>query len=59
MPHQLVFRATSRKFWQARVKGSTLIVRFGKVGTEGQEVAKEFASAVTSTAQGDARPRPC
>ncbi len=35
--------AGSNKFWEAEVSGSTLIVRFGKVGTKGQTKERAFA----------------
>ena len=33
------------KFWEASVSGSTLTVRFGRIGTDGQIKAKKLASA--------------
>jgi WD40 repeat protein/predicted DNA-binding WGR domain protein len=35
---------TSNKFWEAEVRGSTLCVRFGRIGTEGQSKDKAFQS---------------
>lgn len=35
---------TSNKFWEITVRGPTLTVRFGKIGTEGQTSAKKHAS---------------
>lgn len=34
----------SSKFWEGEVSGSTLTVRFGRIGTEGQTKDKELAS---------------
>jgi cell wall assembly regulator SMI1/predicted DNA-binding WGR domain protein len=36
---------SSNKFWEVAVSGSTLAVRFGRVGTNGQEKSKKFATA--------------
>jgi len=35
----------SAKFWQVTVAGTDVTVRFGRLGTEGQEQTKEFPSA--------------
>ena len=35
---------SSNKFWEVSVAGSTLTVRFGRVGANGQEKTKRFAS---------------
>ena len=34
----------SAKFWQASVKDCTVIVTFGRVGVDGQQVTKSFAN---------------
>lgn len=34
--------AKSSKFWEIDVSGSTVTVRFGKIGTDGQTTVKEF-----------------
>jgi predicted DNA-binding WGR domain protein len=31
---------SSSKFWEVSVSGNTLTVRFGRIGTEGQEKTK-------------------
>jgi len=35
---------TSSKFWEITVKGSTVTVRYGKIGTDGQTTVKNFDS---------------
>lgn len=39
----------SAKFWQVTVAGTDVTVRFGRLGTEGQEQTKEFPSAEAAT----------
>jgi len=41
---------TSSKFWQIEVKGSTVTVRYGKIGTDGQTTVKKFGSAAEASA---------
>jgi predicted DNA-binding WGR domain protein len=41
----------ANKFWEGTVEGATLIVRFGKVGTAGQEKKKTLASAAAAEAE--------
>jgi formylglycine-generating enzyme required for sulfatase activity len=36
--------STLNKFWEVKVKGKTLIVTFGKIGTKGQSKPKDFAT---------------
>ena len=36
--------STSNKFWEVDVKGKTLNVTFGKIGTKGQSKPKDFAT---------------
>jgi predicted DNA-binding WGR domain protein len=36
--------STSNKFWEVAVKGKTLNVTFGKIGTKGQSKPKDFAT---------------
>ncbi len=38
----------SRKFWEGSTDGATFVVRFGKLGTSGQERRKDFASAAAA-----------
>jgi len=33
---------TSAKFWQASIEGCTVIVMFGRIGVDGQQVTKSF-----------------
>ena len=35
---------SSNKFWEVTVSGNTLTVRFGRVGTKGQEKLKTFTT---------------
>ena len=35
---------SSKKFWRARVEGSTLYVNYGRIGTNGQTQVKELGS---------------
>lgn len=44
--------SASAKFWEVDVDGSTLIVRFGKIGATGQTTRKEFRDE--AAAQGEA-----
>jgi len=32
----------SAKFWQASIEGCTVIVMFGRIGVDGQQVTKSF-----------------
>jgi predicted DNA-binding WGR domain protein len=34
----------SRKFWEVEVKGKTVFVRYGRIGSEGVKTVKEFAT---------------
>ncbi len=45
----------SNKFWAAEVQGVRLVVRFGKVGTDGQTSIKDFASPAAAKAELDKR----
>ena len=36
--------STSNKFWEVDVKGNTLNINFGKIGTKGQSKPKDFAT---------------
>lgn len=36
----------SSKFWEGRLEGVDMVTRWGKIGTDGQEKAKSFESAV-------------
>ena len=38
------FEHGGSKFWEIRVDGSSHTVKFGKIGTDGQEKTKDFAS---------------
>lgn len=38
------FEHGGSKFWEIRVEGSSHTVKFGKIGTDGQEKTKDFAS---------------
>lgn len=41
----------SSKFWEIRLEDNRFTVRYGKVGTDGQTQAKEFANAATAEKQ--------
>ncbi|QGM46401.1 WGR and DUF4132 domain-containing protein [Methylocystis heyeri] len=43
----------SAKFWEGRVDGETLTVRFGRIGTNGQTKDKTFASAAAAQKEFD------
>ncbi len=45
--------SASAKFWEVEVDGSTLVVRFGKIGATGQTTRKEFADADAAEAESD------
>lgn len=42
---------TSAKFWEVTVDGSELVVRFGKIGTNGQQTLKSMGSPEEATAE--------
>ena len=43
--------STSNKFWEVDVKGETLNVTFGKIGTKGQSKPKDFATPEKASAE--------
>ena len=43
--------STSNKFWEVEVKGKTLNVTFGKIGTKGQSKPKDFATPEKASAE--------
>lgn len=43
--------STSNKFWEVDVKGKTLNVTFGKIGTKGQSKPKDFAAPEKAKAE--------
>ncbi len=43
--------STSNKFWEVDVKGKTLNVIFGKIGTKGQSKPKDFATPEKAKAE--------
>ncbi len=43
--------STSNKFWEVDVKGETLNVTFGKIGTKGQSKPKDFATPEKAKAE--------
>lgn len=45
--------AKSNKFWEAKVSGSELTVRFGRIGAEGQTKTKQFPSRDKAKAEHD------
>jgi predicted DNA-binding WGR domain protein len=40
---------SAAKFWEVSVSGSTMNVRFGKIGVNGQTTVKEFSSTDEAT----------
>jgi predicted DNA-binding WGR domain protein len=51
--HLELSEGTSNKFWEAWVEGSTLHVRFGRIGTDGQTKPKQFPTPAAATAERD------
>lgn len=45
--------SNSAKFWEVDVSGSTVTVRFGKIGATSQTTVKEFDSAGAATAHAE------
>jgi len=43
----------SKKFWEVDVRGKTLLVRFGRIGTNGQQTQKKFTSKTEATTDKD------
>ena len=43
--------STSNKFWEVDVKGKTLSINFGKIGTNGQSKPKDFATPEKAKAE--------
>ena len=43
--------STSNKFWEVDVKGETLNITFGKIGTKGQSKPKDFATPEKAKAE--------
>ena len=43
----------SEKFWEGTLEGSNVIVRWGKIGIQGQTQIKEFGSPAEASAQLD------
>ena len=39
---------SSSKFWEVQIQGSDVIVRFGRIGTQGQSQTKSFPNTVTA-----------
>ena len=45
MKQRLIYQDDkSNKFWEVEVKGKEMVVRYGKIGTDGQVTVKKFAS---------------
>jgi predicted DNA-binding WGR domain protein len=45
-----LIEGTSRKFWEIDVDGAAHTIRFGRIGTTGQQKAKAFATVAAATA---------
>lgn len=41
---------SSKKFWEVRIEGTALVVRFGRIGTDGQTQKKPFAHVADAVA---------
>ena len=44
---------TSNKFWRVVVSGTTMTVRFGRIGTAGQQKAKKWSTQATAADEAD------
>jgi len=44
---------TSSKFWEIDTKGSTVTVRYGKIGTDGQVTVKKLGSPAAAAAHAE------
>lgn len=44
---------TSKKFWEVRIDGTALVVRFGRIGTEGQTQKKAFTHVADAVAEAE------
>src|SRR5688572_27849206 len=45
MPRYELVEGSSSKFWEVALAGAALTVRFGRIGTKGQEQTKRFGSS--------------
>jgi predicted DNA-binding WGR domain protein len=44
MPRRFEFKeGTSKKFWEVEQRGASVIVRYGRLGTDGRLLAKKHA----------------
>ena len=48
MEHYELVEGSSSKFWEVGVEGAALTVRFGRIGTQGQNKDKDFDSAAAA-----------
>ena len=46
-------KAGSNKFWYAALKNKTLIISYGRIGTTGQQLKKEFTNKMLCNAEAD------
>jgi len=54
MPRHFEFKSkTSNKFWDVEVKAKTVKVRYGKIGTDGQTIAKALDTAAEAKAHAE------
>ncbi|MGN6385745.1 MAG: AAA domain-containing protein [Verrucomicrobiota bacterium] len=51
--HFELISGTSRKFWEIFVNGSSLTVRYGRIGTDGITQTKSFADATKAAAESE------
>ena len=45
MPRYELSEVTSNKFWEIELSGTSFTTRYGRIGTDGQETTKSFATA--------------
>jgi predicted DNA-binding WGR domain protein len=43
----------SAKFWEVTVAGADVIIRYGRLGTDGQTLTKSFADAASAQKQAE------
>ena len=53
MPRFELTEGKSKKFWEVRVEKSTLTVRFGRIGTDGQVKTKKLPSSAAAAKEAE------
>jgi len=46
---------SSAKFWEVRVEGCEILIRFGRLGTDGQQQTLVFPSPAKATSEAEKR----